>query len=782
MWKQIKYSLSESNRHLLARAVSPLLIWLLILKPQIYFLGTVPNENSTFQNGNYGNVNSASTSDSYREERELLKNVREKKFSEKPNLNSSAASLQSKPIEIKRLTVIEPKYEAVTCKEEIIKLKTIYIQLLLNNHTASLIEEIKFITAIINKRAISECSLVESSEKIDNIFSSYHNCFYFAYLAFTDLFIENLFINLLSFKTVEQIKSNHLLMNYRTDDDDQNLKELIEQSYLGHEQQSDCTAEDDFVYFQPDTDDKSNFPNDHSFYVFRRQRDDFYKLLKKYTESNWSASIAGDLKVQSIFMSFINGILCMSKDVGNYYHLARLFISQLLKSCNQTFGSKKTNNSAWESNNNNKAGQPNRNSLSYNEERYKKLQDRFERKPRNNDNSLSASLLEESFSEAERFFSDFIYYGDSHSFNEQLKLILKSQLLAMTSLELNSFVERLIEKEGESGSLLLFLGRIHLHAKFFGFLVFYPFNTSLNTPKRAGEDVSGNSLQKEDSFVCQQKSLRSTPEKEEEPPILDIESYLLRMMERHYLVVAVPWVVEFLTFADPISLSMAYYDSVLGLLCLIYKYYLPRLSVLTAQRSLQHLHLHNEQAVSYTRLLIQLSLERLFSAKKFNAPGRLAMLATNTANPEEVCAHMFHSLIEGEEDEDGDKVHKGGSGSLILLDFHNDIFDFEQLAAFFPHFSRVVETQFRQQQQQFFQKQQQQFASGSEVAVRQQYRKITPTTISKKVADSCRLNNAFASASLRDDGGKASVNSAIQQQAEECFLNLCSKSLRNCIK
>lgn len=352
----------------------------------------------------------------------------------------------------------------------------------------------------------------------------------------------------------------------------------------------------------------------------------------------------------------------------------------------------------------------------------------------------------------------------------------------MTSLELNSFVEKLVEQEGESGSLLLFLGRIHLHAKFFGFLVFYPLNTSLseNTPKRTSE-ILGNS-RKEDSsssihdssFARQQKSLRSTPEKEEEPPVLDIESYLLRMMERHYLVVAVPWVVEFLFFADPITLSMAYYDSVLGLLCLIYKYYLPRLSSLTAQR-----HSHNDQTVSYTRLFIQLSLERLFSAKKFNAPGRLAMLAANTTNPEEVCAHMFHSVVE-ENDDETQKVHKG-SGSLIYLDFHNDIFDFEQMATFFPHFSRLVETQFRQQHQQ------PPFASagrGNEVVVRgQYYRKITPTTISKKVAVTCRLSNAFATASMNgSDDSLGNANSQIQQQAEECFLNICSKSLRNSIK
>lgn len=172
----------------------------MFLYTQIYFSGKVPNENSTFQNVNYGKVYSASTSDNYKEERELLKNVREKQNTEKPNLNSNTASLQSKPIEIKRLTVIEPKYEAVTYKEEIKKLKTLYIQILMNNHTASLIEEIKFISAIINKRATSECAFVESSDKMDRIFSSYHNCFYFVYLAFTDLFIENLFINLLSFK------------------------------------------------------------------------------------------------------------------------------------------------------------------------------------------------------------------------------------------------------------------------------------------------------------------------------------------------------------------------------------------------------------------------------------------------------------------------------------------------------------------------------------------------------------------------------------------------------
>lgn len=775
----------------------------------------VPSEqNSTFQNVNYGkgNPSTSTSADSYKEERELLKNVREKRFSEKPATtaaaNSTATISQSQtsraprdPV-VKQLTVIKPKYAAATCKEEIVKLKTLYIQLLMNNHTTSLLEEIKFIIAVINKRATSESAeLSTTADRLQSIFSSYHNCFYFVYLAFEDLFIEHQFINLLSFKAVEQIKSNRILMDYQVDDCEEdeileNLKELIERCYLGQttdEQQNaegqNSTEDDDFVYFQPDTDDKSNFPNDQSFYVFRKQRDDFYRLLKRYTEGNWSASIAGDLKVQATFTSFINGILGMSKDVGNYYHLARLFISQLLKSCShrQRSSSSPSSKKTAGPEQINRGGTT---QLSTNEEKYRKLQDRFERKPRNVGADNSNSLLEEAFTERERFFSDLIYYGDSHCFNEQLKLILKSQILANTSQDMNSFVERLLLMVGEndgggvdsgesSTSLLAFLGRIHLLAKFFGFLVFYPLNTSL---KVVNEKEGGGN-----SFASQQKSLRSsTPaEKAEgEAPIhLDLESYLLRMMEKHYLVVAVPWVVEFLTFIDPITLTMPYYEGVLGLLCLIYKYYLPRLSALTMQRGRQQKY-HNSPSVSYTRLFIQLYLERLFAAKKFNAPERLQALAENTANPGEVCAAMFQSatvrLMNGDRRSPSPSSSGDGHTTTIYLDFHNDIFDFEQMAAFFPHFSRLVELQFKLQAST-------PFGGGiNSISSSENVRKITPTCVTNKplsVAVGSRFSSAaFTSSSASSSSLPSSNLLLIQQQAEECFLNTCSKSLRNCIK
>src|SRR5699024_8682890 len=151
------------------------------------------------------------------------------------------------------------------------------------------------------------------------------------------------------------------------------------------------------------------------------------------------SSVSTDRKVQNIFVSSIRSMLSMSKDVGNCYHLARLFVSQLLKSCYDTCDSKKS-----ATNRNAASNQTNR--ILSDQERFKKLQDRFVKKAPN-DNRLSCNLLEESFNQKERFFRDFIYYSDSHSFNEQLKLVLKSQIIDLTTSDIYNFVENSIEDE-----------------------------------------------------------------------------------------------------------------------------------------------------------------------------------------------------------------------------------------------------------------------------------------------------------------------------------------------
>lgn len=679
--------------------------------------------------------------DFFKEEREMLKSF---KLNIASNSTPSTSISTPSNLKVKKYSVIEPKYELVTSVKEIVKLKSIYVHLLLNNHIANFMEEIKFVLEIINKRTMCDCASKSDAQQqkqqtiIEKIFSTYHNCFHFVYLVFEELFIQNLFINFLDYKTLNHIFSNVYLFDYKKNDSSTliTLKEVVEQAYLGR--YSDCTQKSassdntNFVFFQPDTDSKSNFPNDQSFSIFRKQRDDFYRLFKNYHDNNLAASISVDRKVQGIFVSSIRSMLNMSKDVGNSYHLARLFVSQLMKSCcnSDSRNGKEVSNGLNNSNNRVNSNPTNR--ILNDQDKFKRLSDRFVKKSSHNDMHLTSNLLDESFTSKERFFRDFIYYSDSHSFNQQLKLILKSQIIELTTSDIFNFGENCsINDECDKG-FLVHLARLNLLAKFLGFLCFYPLDTSINNEK----------MMEKKEFLTQQTSLRTlSPAK---IPFLDIETYLVNSMEKHVLIVAVPWVVEFLLFADQITLSLTYYENVLALLCLIYKFYLPNLTTLTAQLNAQ---------VSYIRLFIQLFIEKLFSIKKFSAPVRLQTLVDNMKekNQIEVFNQMFSKIKPSSDDSSMVRCLEE-----LYLDFHNEVFDFELISAFFPQFSRLITDQFKQ------------FSN--------EVRKITPTTVSvKQTTPTRQVNNAFTSMNTLN------TSSAIQTEAEQCFLNIHSNSLKKCI-
>lgn len=85
------------------------------------------------------------------------------------------------------------------------------------------------------------------------------------------------------------------------------------------------------VCFQIDTDNRENFSSFIAFHTFKKQRDAFYDILRIWKEnhlvSGWVFQIALGSKIRNM--------LTLHNDPTNYYHIARLFKSQLLISCIQ---------------------------------------------------------------------------------------------------------------------------------------------------------------------------------------------------------------------------------------------------------------------------------------------------------------------------------------------------------------------------------------------------------------------------------------------------------------
>lgn len=92
-----------------------------------------------------------------------------------------------------------------------------------------------------------------------------------------------------------------------------------------------CTMGEINVSFQIDTDNRENFSSAIAFHTFKKQRDAFYDILRIWEENHlmpgWVFQIALGGKIRSM--------LTMHNDCTNYYHIARLFKSQLLISCIQ---------------------------------------------------------------------------------------------------------------------------------------------------------------------------------------------------------------------------------------------------------------------------------------------------------------------------------------------------------------------------------------------------------------------------------------------------------------
>ncbi|KAA0187846.1 hypothetical protein HAZT_HAZT005004 [Hyalella azteca] len=215
------------------------------------------------------------------------------------------------------------------------------------------------------------------------------------------------------------------------------------------------------VPFQIEIDNRSSFPDNTTFHVFKKQRDIFYELLREWEceheSPDWSFSYClGDA---------IRSLLQLGPDPCNTAHLARLFVAQLLCACES--GQKELKQpddgdvlSAL------KRRQP---------EKFERLQERLVT-PSSTTSSVNPAP---SFPGVQQFFKDFIMEGASPSFSALLEehLIAKiSDLLCLTS-------NRRESPSSSQSSLLL--RQVGVLGKFLGLLWFAPYCSPLTLPQLA---------------------------------------------------------------------------------------------------------------------------------------------------------------------------------------------------------------------------------------------------------------------------------------------------------
>ncbi|GAB1286771.1 Codanin-1 [Apodemus speciosus] len=151
------------------------------------------------------------------------------------------------------------------------------------------------------------------------------------------------------------------------------------------------------------------------------------------------------------------------------------------------------------------------------------------------------------------FFRDFIMSASSFHFNQHLMDSLSLKIRELNDLRLPQHEpgdedgESDVDWQGERRQFAVVLLSLRLLAKFLGFVAFLPYRGHEPPPTR----------ELQDSILA----LRS-----QVPPVLDIRALLQQGLWARRAVLTVPWLVEFLSFADHIVPLLDYYRSVFTLL------------------------------------------------------------------------------------------------------------------------------------------------------------------------------------------------------------------------
>lgn len=229
----------------------------------------------------------------------------------------------------------------------------------------------------------------------------------------------------------------------------------------------------------------------------------------------------------------IQSLVDLRRDCVNYAHLARLFRSQLLNVAQLV---KPINN---DEERNGPLGQL----QSSDPDKLRRLRERLINPPDSRPSRCvgSESDIKMNFEGDQEFFRDFILLAASPSFNEHLKNNLLSGIEDLSSSEdcddRAQFAENIIA--------------LQVMAKFLGFLHFYPHASADHLPEHIFHQLS---------------RLRIS---QREP--IDLVNYIKEAFHKGRLVLVIPWVVTYLTLADPVSFSLPGFHSVLCHLIFIYR-------------------------------------------------------------------------------------------------------------------------------------------------------------------------------------------------------------------
>ncbi|XP_053567391.1 codanin-1 [Bombina bombina] len=293
------------------------------------------------------------------------------------------------------------------------------------------------------------------------------------------------------------------------------------------------------VSFQPETDNRSNFPSDREFHIFKKQRDIFYELLREWEDSHEKT----DWNFERCLGNKIRAMMFNLSAACNHSHFARLFQKQLVQLCKGPSGGG-TSGDTPDQDVLNMLGSDNLSKL-------KRLQERFV-----TPQSVGGPCPPPSFSGYQEFFRDFILSAGSYLFNQHLmdSLCQEIKKLDGISIEGHESADTVadMDEQDEKNHFASVILTLRLLAKFLGFVTFLPYRTT---------EILSNEL-KVTAAALRNQSL----------PMLDVLQLLRSAIHKHRIVLTVPWAVEYLSHVDQVAPFLDYYKKVFGLLLSLYRY------------------------------------------------------------------------------------------------------------------------------------------------------------------------------------------------------------------
>ncbi|NXF79023.1 CDAN1 protein, partial [Sclerurus mexicanus] len=500
-----------------------------------------------------GNLTSV-ISNSLQEEREMLKKERYRiSFDPGTPTKPSYTRSASLPAESHLVTCANPT--KVSCKKQLECLAQLYSSCIAENLVPNIFLELFFVLQLLTSKGTSaaedgdsDLEVSESSREVSGgqHFQSVHNCVYFAVQVLDYQYeiisrLEKGMLKLLAEN--ERIASFSPTLHKR-------LRQAYESSTAKVSLLLPCSVQS--VSFQPETDNRSNFPSDRAFHIFKKQRDIFYELLREWEDNHEKTG----WDFERVLGNKIRAMMAHLSATCNHSHFARLFQKQLIQMCKGPIGG----GASW-------GDTPDQDVLnmlgSDNLSRLKRLQERFV-VPQ----SIRGPCPPPSFPGCQQFFRDFILSAGSYQFNQHLMDSLCLKILELNGLTLveheHSDGEADMDEQDEKKRFTVVLLSLRLLAKFLGFLVFLPYRT-VEQPTRDLQDSA---------LALRNQTL----------PILDILKLLRQSVRDQRSILTIPWIVEYLSLVDHIAPFLDYYRKVFGLLLQVY-----RLMVLSEDKEMSFL-------------------------------------------------------------------------------------------------------------------------------------------------------------------------------------------------